>query len=1473
MNNTWTHDYFADPAHYLKSITGPRGNVLQEVQYNEDGRFVGLVDALGNVIEQQHDIENNTFTSTDALGNATQYAYDNRGNITELIDAKGNSAKFEYGDPRNPRLETSITDPNGNITRFQYDARGNVTLLEEPGGIFTQFQYDSFNNIVRTVGPATTIPGDGYADTLIDSSFADDMVVGTTIRQRLADLNSGIEFVTTGVDSADIILGVEYDPDFQTPQDSDYLLLADGDYVTVGFDEQVTDRDGDDLFIVTPLFSGEFSSGGERAIVSITTDGTNFVNVAEIESAPIIGIDLAESGIAGDILGVRITGQFTDDGNPLNDRFALTGIQVTLGEFTTTRSLYDQSGNLLSFTNAEGETEQFTRDNFGRPTSYTDAVGNETTFEYSKFNDPDKTIFTDGSFTLREKDSRGLLVSFTTEVGAESTIEYDASGRSTHTIDSLGRVNETVFDDDLLVKVIDPLGRETNFEYDDKNRLIKTVDPIGGETDRTYDANNQLLTVTNPEGQVTRWAYNSIGENTSITDAKDRTTYYEYDGNSNLTAVTDTLGARTEYQYDNQNRLVVEIDALGNDDLYFYDERDDLVAVTDRNGNTFAYEYDNVRRLVKSIDSVGGEQEWTYDEAGNLTQVEDELGNITEYQYDNRNRQISSKDASGYTQASEYDVSGRLVRQVDRDGNISEYRYNSGNQLIETIDPLLGIRSYQYDDYGNTTVVTDELGRTETTREYDDLNRVSSSTDARNAVTRYEYDGVGNLLSLTDAEGNRTSYLYDLTNNVVRETDPLGNFSTFQYNEVDEVTVSVDRLGRITEYEYDTLYRTVSETWKSASGVVQQQHQFTYDANDNLLTASGPNNSFEFAYDELDRLIRDTSISAERPTVVLEYSYDAYGNKINTQDNYGVSASAAFDARNLLSSIGWSGGGITGAQISYSRNGSGQVSAIDRYSDLAGTNLIGKSNFVFDALRRSTNTTHLNGVGDLLAQYDRTFDAAGQLVEQGINGVISSYAFDDTSQLVAAEVENGLNEAYEYDLNGNRIGGANNVDANNQLLADGEFSYEYDAEGNLTRKTSVETGGYTLYTFDHRNRMTSGVAYSSSGVVVSDSQFTYDLFDRLISREIDRDGDGPLVATVNHTVYDGENAWADFDDNGNVEARYLFGEALDSNIARWRPSEGVAWYLTDHLGSVRDIVDNTGTVINHVEYDSFGNILFETNASAGDRYKYTGREWQQELGLYYYRARFYDPANGRFVSQDPIGFEGGDTNLQRYVANNPLSFTDPSGNHAETATLQTRIAVPLTQWKGSCFTIQFLENAVTSVGVKLVFTTFGGQNQTQTPADVGQQLLETAAGLAFDAAFAAVSCATLGASRVATGTFALVATRLAVVAPAASVTASAAAAAGIEIFSEGVTFAFSKSSGEDSCNFGRNNKSRNRGRGANSKDRKQVDAVARRAGVDRNEFGKFVEETKHLEGRCGADNFSFQQLLDLAEEFKALFGG
>ena len=146
----------------------------------------------------------------------------------------------------------------------------------------------------------------------------------------------------------------------------------------------------------------------------------------------------------------------------------------------------------------------------------------------------------------------------------------------------------------------------------------------------------------------------------------------------------------------------------------------------------------------------------------------------------------------------------------------------------------------------------------------------------------------------------------------------------------------------------------------------------------------------------------------------------------------------------------------------------------------------------------------------------------------------------------------------------------------------------------------------------------------------------------------------PPVGTENFDVF------AVLDGSSSLTSRNLHGDKVDQPLARIDGSTAY-WPLGDHLGSVRKIIDNTGAVKDAIVYDAYGNIVSETDSTKRGMYSWTGREIDVETGLQYNRARYYDPVTARWISQDPLGFDAGDSNLYRYVANRTNMERDPSG--------------------------------------------------------------------------------------------------------------------------------------------------------------------------------------------------------------------
>jgi len=193
----------------------------------------------------------------------------------------------------------------------------------------------------------------------------------------------------------------------------------------------------------------------------------------------------------------------------------------------------------------------------------------------------------------------------------------------------------------------------------------------------------------------------------------------------------------------------------------------------------------------------------------------------------------------------------------------------------------------------------------------------------------------------------------------------------------------------------------------------------------------------------------------------------------------------------------------------------------------------------------------------------------------------------------------------------------------------------------LSRKQRVGVSIPSSFAADFENRLTS--VHQPNQTTIT---FKYDQFGRRIQK-------GASVY-----MYDGANLIEEADTGGNLVARYVFGSGIDEPLAAYRGST-LAYYQADGLGSITSLSTTTGTVSDSFTYDSFGNVTSSTGTFT-QPFRYTGREWDAETGLYYYRARYYAPTAGDFFSEDPIGFEAG-PNFYSYVRNAPTNFHDPSG--------------------------------------------------------------------------------------------------------------------------------------------------------------------------------------------------------------------
>jgi len=266
--------------------------------------------------------------------------------------------------------------------------------------------------------------------------------------------------------------------------------------------------------------------------------------------------------------------------------------------------------------------------------------------------------------------------------------------------------------------------------------------------------------------------------------------------------------------------------------------------------------------------------------------------------------------------------------------------------------------------------------------------------------------------------------------------------------------------------------------------------------------------------------------------------------------------------------------------------------------------------------------------------------------------VTSNYSYDAIYELTQVTQGSTTTESYSYDAVGNRLSSLGvspySYNSSNELTSTPSASYTYDLNGNTISKT--DSTGTTNYTWDFENRLTQVTLPGTGGTVT----FKYDPFGRRIQKAFTQNS----TATTTNYFYDFDDSIEETDQNGNVLAKYARTTNVDEPLAESR-SAATSFYQQDGLDSITSLSNSAGALANTYTFDSFGKLT-ASSGSLTNPFRYTGREFDSESNLYFYRARHYDWTTGRFLSEDPIAFRGG-PNFFVYSGNGPTNFTDPDG--------------------------------------------------------------------------------------------------------------------------------------------------------------------------------------------------------------------
>ena len=530
--------------------------------------------------------------------------------------------------------------------------------------------------------------------------------------------------------------------------------------------------------------------------------------------------------------------------------------------------------------------------------------------------------------------------------------------------------------------------------------------------------------------------------------------------------------------------------------------------------------------------------------------------------------------------------------------------YNAFGQPISVTDPLNQSSAFEYDDLGNLVTTIDPVGN-KTQRAYDAVSRLIALIDPRGKTTQFTYDPVNQVSQITDAINGVTGFTYDPNGNLLTLTDAKNQVTTYTYDSMDRLATRKDALNRTESYQYDLASNLTRFT--------DRKNQIT-----------------NFQYDPLDR--RTLTSYADGTSVAV--AYDAVGNVTKLTD----SVSGAID---------WT------------------YDVLDRVTQEVTPQ--GIVNYTYDAVSRRL-TMRANAQQPVTYGYDAnsqlsqvaqgtltatlTHDSLGRRTQlQRSNGVTTTYNYDPASRLLGITHAKGtttleqLTQGFDPSDNKNHVtqliqnatalppAVTAAYSAVNAQIQFASATLGYDNNGNLTND------GTNTYTWDVRDRLI-GI---SGGISAT---FSYDALDRRIAKTIN--------GATSTFLYDGADIVTEA---GASNASYLSTLNIDEPLVR-QTSSGNEFFHTDDLGSTLALTNDAGTVTTTYTYGPFGATT--VTGTSTNPFQFTGRE-NDGNGLYHYRARYYSPSHSRFLSEDPLEFDGGDANLYAYVFNNPTNFIDPTG--------------------------------------------------------------------------------------------------------------------------------------------------------------------------------------------------------------------
>lgn len=684
----------------------------------------------------------------------------------------------------------------------------------------------------------------------------------------------------------------------------------------------------------------------------------------------------------------------------------------------------------------------------------------------------------------------------------------------------------------------------------------------------------------------------------------------------------------------------------------------------------------------------------TYDEKGNQTAT------ITNPEISGNTLKVG-KDSIVTT--NEYNQNGNLIKSTDGEGNQTKYEYDEQGRTTKVITPSDATNTYSYDelikdgnDRGVVDTVTDALGRVSKTTNNgsDQITKIEDIASTKSIVKTYEYDSNGRQTKEIYSDGSYIQNTYeDATGELIKSTriDDSGNvegYTQYEYTVDDKVKSAIDYKSgkpyRYTYYEYDAYGRNTGVAEINATStpttekIKDSMIKYVYDVDDNIIKIYYPNSSkdklkgIKFIYNK-DKWITeiDGILSGGDDDTTVIRKYDYYSNaKVRTIRDY----------KNFLNK------GTDYIQRDYSYDKIDRVVLMTYFTSDNPNTVKEKYEYKYD---KNSNITYKHEISNY---------------EDSRKDEEVFYAYDEEGRLVKSEKNNKLTYktvrcTYKYDKVGNRTYESefetytvatdqskttgyysyNGYNELNQLTsstviecADGSNvksyskSYNYDNKGNQISVIDSGKKTNTTYKYDVNSQLID-VEIKTNGVITSKQHNEYNgQGQRILKTDTQIEGNKVNYQTINY-YYEGSLLLYTIDEKGNKTSQNIIGN--DSNaFATIRYDSGTQteyFYSKDVQGSVVAILNNSGKCEQAYSYTDYGETQKNIDSKFYNEICYTGGIYDENTGLYYLNARYYDSSDGEFLSQDT--YRGTETdkdtwNLYAYCSGNPINYVDPSGH-------------------------------------------------------------------------------------------------------------------------------------------------------------------------------------------------------------------